>query len=258
MRTVPRGAAALCVLLTLICADQSQARVVLVPPGLRVATIPDSIRLTYLCGNRFQVRSYHRTVADVTWDVSEHPSDAGQLRLPARTAEHPYTETFFSTHVRGTTRLFRNGRLIQATLNGGTPCPVDPFPDTLPALPQAVLDSLPRLRIGYYPDSNVILSQVLIVTFEDSVTTFGKQAVRDSILHGSLLGAYTVGGPSLPNYVFRAPHATTFDSLYALLQRAKASPRVFTVEFFVLNPREFPSSAQGYPVSRKPATAQRR
>lgn len=258
MRTVPRGAAALCVLLSGICADRSQAKVVVLPPGLRVAMTPDSIRLTYLCGNRFQVRSYHRTVADVTWDVSEHPSDAGQLRLPARTAEHPYTETVFSTHVRGTTRLFRNGRLIQATLNGGTPCPVDPFPDTLPALPQAVLDSLPRLRIGYYPDSNVILSQVLIVTFEDSVTTLGKQAVRDSILHGSLLGAYTVGGPYLPNYVFRAPHATTFDSLYALLQRAKASPRVFTVEFFVLNPREFPSAAQGYPISRKPTTAQRR
>ncbi|MBA4073299.1 MAG: hypothetical protein C0497_15970 [Gemmatimonas sp.] len=219
---------------------------------------PDSIRLTYLCGNRFRVRSYYRTVADVKWDLPEHPSDTGQLRLPSRTVGHPYSETVFSTRVTGTTRLFHNGRLIQTTLNGGTPCPADPFPDTLPPLPQAVLDSLPRLRVGYYPDSNVILSQVLIVTFEDSVTTLGKQAVRDSIFRGSLLGAYTVGGPYHPYYVFRAPYATTFDSLDALLKRVEASPRVFTVEFFVLNPREFPGSVQGYPVSRKPTMARRR
>jgi hypothetical protein len=257
MRAMLLSTITLCAVLGGGCAIRSQSEVPPLASQLEPVAALDSIRLTYRCGNRFRIRSYYQIVVDVKWDVYG-TTDSGHVLLPARTSSQPYSETVFNTQVKGTTRLFHGGQLIQSTANDDRVCPAEPFPDTLPRLPQSILDSLPRLLVGVYPDSNVVLSQVLIVTFEDSVTTVGKQAVRDSIVRGSLLGAYTVGGTYHPYYVFRAPYATTFDSLDTLLKRLKASPRVFTVEFFVLRPGETPSSrlhsesVERFPVTTTP------
>jgi hypothetical protein len=83
-----------------------------VPPAI-VAT---TIRLTYLCGNRFRVRNANADWADVRYDVYR-TDDAADLTVP------PFGEIVLTTARAGTTRLFYAGQLIQTKANGGAACP---------------------------------------------------------------------------------------------------------------------------------------
>jgi hypothetical protein len=82
-----------------------------VPPTI----VPSTIRLTYLCGNRFRVRNPNADWADVRYDVYR-TDDGGDLTVP------PNGEIVFTTERTGTTRLFYAGRLVQTKANGGATC----------------------------------------------------------------------------------------------------------------------------------------
>ncbi len=84
---------------------------------------PDSdkqITLAYMCGNRFRLRNPGKDSVHVKWDVDD-TKDRGRLWLPPAGAS-PYSETFFTTKVKGTVRVFRHGSLIQTKANGGVSC----------------------------------------------------------------------------------------------------------------------------------------
>jgi len=89
-------------------------------PSLSQGTLPNSITLTYICGNSFRVRNTNATVVTVTWDVYK-TSETGSLTLLPKPASGPYSETYFTTVNKGTVRLFLDGTLIQTKANGNKP-----------------------------------------------------------------------------------------------------------------------------------------
>lgn len=117
LRSIAADAAAPAELRSLAsCAAESFASVVDSPAA------SSSIRLTYLCGNRFRVRNTGDEWGDLTYDVYR-TDDRGDLTVG------PRSEVVFTTEVSGTTRLFVNpnhdqplGQLVQTKANGGTAC----------------------------------------------------------------------------------------------------------------------------------------
>jgi hypothetical protein len=79
------------------------------------------IKLTYMCGNRFRVRNSSEAAVTLTWDVYG-TTDRGGLSVGPKTTQGPYRDTFFTTGVKGTTRLFWRGQLIQTKANGNKSC----------------------------------------------------------------------------------------------------------------------------------------
>jgi hypothetical protein len=89
---------------------------------LDVVTLDSARRvtLTYMCGNRFRLRNPLGDSIYVKWDVYS-TSDSARMWLPGARA-NSYTETFFTTRLKGTTRVFWNGSLIQTKANGNSSC----------------------------------------------------------------------------------------------------------------------------------------
>jgi hypothetical protein len=84
---------------------------------------PGAIVLTYVCGNTFALRNYYPGEVTVFWNVFL-TGNKGTLALPARPAGGEYSETSFTTGVRGTVLVFLNGILIQTKANGRSACPI--------------------------------------------------------------------------------------------------------------------------------------
>lgn len=110
------------VLFTSACRDAIAPRtdnVGRVAPLASLVTLSSAktVTLTYICGNRFRVRNPLSNTVLVHWDV-HHTSDSGTLTLAPRPSNGLYSETFFTTHATGTTRLFFEGTLIQTAKNG--------------------------------------------------------------------------------------------------------------------------------------------
>jgi hypothetical protein len=89
-------------------------------PSLSQAALPNSITLTYICGNSFRVRNTNPEAITVTWDVYQQ-GETGTLVLPPKPASAPYSETYFTTVKKGTVRLFLDGVLKQTKANGNKP-----------------------------------------------------------------------------------------------------------------------------------------
>ncbi|MBX9928916.1 MAG: S8 family serine peptidase [Gemmatimonadaceae bacterium] len=209
------------------CTDRPLSEVLGFAPATRELVAPDSIKLTYLCGNRFRVRSWNDVVANVKWDVYK-TSDSGRLDLPARTAGQPYSETVFETRVKGTTRLFFGAALIQTKANGGTVCAPQPFPDSVPAVSEDLIRSLPGIALNTdEPSGAQIVAELVVVVFKPSASTLMKAFVRDSVLRGELLGARigdaTVG---FVEHVFRVRGASTDSAVTRLVDAAMRHPAV--------------------------------
>lgn len=118
---------ALCGVLGGGCTDRPMPPMPPLAQRLPWAMAPDSIRIEYVCGNGFRVLNYDNVFADVTWDVAETADSGGRAQLPPRFAGQPYSVVNITTRLKGTMRLFSNGRLIQTMANGGSACPPNPF-----------------------------------------------------------------------------------------------------------------------------------
>lgn len=81
----------------------------------------NSIRLTYLCGNRFRLRNYNNIELEVRYDVYS-TSEARSLFPKARSTPPGYSELVFTTKNRGTVRVFYNQQLVQTKANGNKAC----------------------------------------------------------------------------------------------------------------------------------------
>jgi len=82
---------------------------------------PRRIRLTYLCGNRFRIRSSNAMSTTVTYDVYGTTERGWQTAVGA--GGSPYTDMEIETVNRGTVRLFLDGKQIDMKANGnGPPC----------------------------------------------------------------------------------------------------------------------------------------
>jgi hypothetical protein len=104
-----------------VTAPRDPETVRLSPQALVTRDSAAKVTLTYICGNKFRVRNPLGDSLLVHWDVYS-TTDSGSIVLPAKQAGGSYSESFFTTRIRGTTRLFWQGNLIATKANGGAQC----------------------------------------------------------------------------------------------------------------------------------------
>ena len=159
----------------------------------RTKTQIDSIRLTYMCGNRFRVRNPNDTEVTVIWDVYEK-SEKGTLVLPPRLEGVEYSETLFETQNKGTVRLFLDGKVIETKANGGTVCESSVVPPEAPdTLPAWVMSRDSTVAFFGVPEYRVVRN-VVRVKFKAGTPQADRQAAIDAI-NGEVIG----GRPAPPN-----------------------------------------------------------
>lgn len=76
---------------------------------------PQKIRLTYVCGRKFQIRNDNPDGAWLNYEV-EHSSEEGELEVPSGALD-------FVADEPGTLRLFYEGQLVATEPNRGSTCP---------------------------------------------------------------------------------------------------------------------------------------
>ena len=193
-------------------------------PSMSQAAQPNSITLTYICGNSFRVRNTNPTVMTVMWDVYK-TTEQGTLTLVAKPASAPYSETYFTTVNKGTVRLFLDGVLIQTKANGNKP--VCQLPAVRPPIPNNVSppdDSLYLLTGPSAPTVEVyrrLGSVIFLPTASDSlVSAFFSQ-----------FGATVVGGVQETRmyYIQWPDPGPSEEALKSLLIQMRAFPGVQVV-----------------------------
>jgi hypothetical protein len=190
-------------------------------PSLSQAALPNSITLTYICGNSFRVRNTNPTVMTVTWDVYQK-GETGSLTLPAKPSTGPYSETYFTTVNKGTVRLFLDGVLIQTKANGNKPpCQL---PVVRPPIPNNVDPPDDSLYVLLNPSNpeNQIYRRLGQVSFLPSATDSMVVAFFNEF------GATVVGGLSgLQAYFIQFPDpGPSLQALDSVLTRMRAFPGV--------------------------------
>jgi len=193
-------------------------------PSLAQAVLPNSITLTYICGNSFRVRNTNTTVMMVTWDVYK-TTEKGTLTLAAKPTAAPYSETYFTTVNKGTVRLFLDGVLIQTKANGNKP--VCQLPAVRPAIPSDT----------WYPDDSAyvvsdpsnpeiqVYRRLAAVAFVSSATDAEVAAFF------ARFGATVVGGlaASETYYVQFADPGPSWEALDSLMTLMESQPGVEVV-----------------------------
>ena len=190
-------------------------------PSLSQAALPNSITLTYICGNSFRVRNTNGAAVTVTWDVYQK-GETGTLVLPPKPASAPYSETYFTTVNKGTVRLFLDGALIQTKANGNKPACQLPVDTTKPAIPSYGYPVDSAYVTPMDLDSAVYYRRLLSVSFLSTATgtTINQFLTKYS--------AVIVGGrPAASAYVIQIPDpGASLDSLSAVRERMQAEPDV--------------------------------
>ena len=193
-------------------------------PSLSQAALPNSITLTYICGNSFRVRNTNGAAVTVTWDVYQK-GETGTLVLPPKPASAPYSETYFTTVNKGTVRLFLDGALIQTKANGNKPVCQLPVDTTKPAIPTTGSFDFPRdttVVVAVPGDTiTVYYRNIFKIRFEDSTS---GTTIRAYLLanQGEIIG----GAPNTGAYIVRVPDPgpsyQAFDSLRSKLNSTPA------------------------------------
>jgi hypothetical protein len=81
----------------------------------------DSVRIHYVCANRFRIRSHNDSALAVQWAVL-NTADTGTVLLPPRAGTALYSETHLDVPDSGTVRLFVAGVRIASAGNRGRAC----------------------------------------------------------------------------------------------------------------------------------------
>jgi hypothetical protein len=117
--------------------------------ALSVVQQQTGLRLTYLCGNRFRIRTTRQDTVRVRWDVYR-TADTGSVLVPGVEVPATQRDVVFETRVRGTTRIFLGAQLVDTKANGGLNC----------------------VGIGLVPQHHVIAPAETLLTVSDSTGAF--------------------------------------------------------------------------------------
>lgn len=206
-------------------------------PSMSQAALPNSITLTYICGNSFRVRNTNPEAITVTWDVYQQ-GETGTLVLPPKPASAPYSETYFTTVKKGTVRLFLDGVLKQTKANGNKPvC-------ELPA------QSWPKLGAGFphFDTTKVVttangqlqlFSTDIKLRFQSGTSDAAKSAffARNSML--------VVGEVSDGAFFVRIPDpGTTEADLYSAIDQILADPIILHASPIARGPVDLTTNAR--------------
>jgi subtilisin family serine protease len=178
-----------------------------------------SLRLTYMCGNRFRVRTTRTDTVRVRWDVYQK-NDTGSVLVPGIESPAVQRDVFFETSVKGTTRIFLGTQLMDTKANGNTVCSTS-IPVGL-AYPNdsafVVVDSSLATPVVYF--RRIATVQLLETLSDTEVSAFLSQ-YQAQVLSGL---------PSERVYVVQLPDLGP--SLAAMWQRIdaiQADPRIMII-----------------------------
>jgi hypothetical protein len=91
------------------------------PDTLAHGVVKSGIRLTYLCANRFRIRSMRRDTVRVRWSV-DNSSDTGSVLIPDMGRSGRPRDGSFETTATGITRVFVGELLADSVAHGSAPC----------------------------------------------------------------------------------------------------------------------------------------
>jgi galactose oxidase len=80
------------------------------------------IRFSYVCGNRFVVRSTYSVPISVAWRVIGTTEDGSATLAAAPTDDPAFSEELIDTRTRGSVELSFEGRKLRTRANGNIPC----------------------------------------------------------------------------------------------------------------------------------------
>jgi hypothetical protein len=105
--------------------DRSVVPPVPPPPSARPDVVPiadpDSVRIHYVCENRFRIRNFNDLEIGVQWTVVG-TTDSGTVSLRPRQTGSPFSEVFLDVPDSGTVRLFVGSVRIASAQNHGGAC----------------------------------------------------------------------------------------------------------------------------------------
>jgi hypothetical protein len=81
-----------------------------------------SVRLSYVCGNRFIVRNAHSVLISVTWRVIGTDEEGSETVTAAPPADPGFSEAQIETKQRGPLELSLDGQRVATRSNDGIPC----------------------------------------------------------------------------------------------------------------------------------------
>ncbi len=81
----------------------------------------DSVRMRYVCADRFRIRNHGDSAVSARWLVVG-TSDSGTVLVPGRPAGAKYSEVFLDVPDAGTVRLFVGGVRVASARNRGREC----------------------------------------------------------------------------------------------------------------------------------------
>ena len=209
-------ALALCALIA--CQDGNR----LVDPAgeqVSISAAQAGLQLTYMCGNRFRVRTTRTDTVRVRWDVYQK-NDTGSVLVPGILSPAVQRDVFFETSAKGTTRIFLGTQLVNTKANGNTVC-TPSFPVGL-SYPNdsafIVVDSSSRPPVVYF-------RRIAIVSFVETLTGGELNSFLAQYQAQVLSG---LAGERV--YVIQLPDlGPSFSAMLQRIDTIQADPRVFVV-----------------------------
>ena len=185
-----------------------------------VSAAQAGVRLTYMCGNRFRIRSTRTDTVRVRWDVYQK-NDTGSVLVPGIESPAVQRDVFFETRAKGTTRIFLGTQLVDTKANGNTICS-------------------PSIRggLGYPNDSAfVVVDSSLptpVVYFRRIATVELVETLTDADVN-AFLAQYQAqvlsGLPSERVYVIQLPDlGPSVTAMWQRIDTIQADPRVIIID----------------------------
>jgi subtilisin family serine protease len=195
--------------------------------AVSVSAAQAGLRLTYMCGTRFRIRTTRSDTVRVRWDVYRQ-NDTGSVLVPGVQSPATQRDVFFETTARGTTRIFLGTQRIDTKANGGSVCNT-PISDHL-GYPNdsayKVIDSTGGVRVTYF-------RRIATVVLQESLTD-----VQVSAFLAQYEAQILSGLPVTRVYIIQLPDlGPSASAMWQRVNTMLADPRVVTIE---------PASTTGY------------
>lgn len=186
---------------------------------ISLAAAQAGLQLTYMCGNRFRVRTTRTDTVRVRWDVYQK-NDTGSVLVPGIQGPAVQRDVLFETRVKGTTRLFLGTQLVDTKANGNTVCS--------PSIPAGlgypndsafvVVDSSLTTPVVYYRRIAIV---TLVETLTDAEVTAFLAQYQAQVLSGL---------PVQRVYVIQLPDlGPSVSAMWQRIDAIQTDPNVFVI-----------------------------
>ena len=184
-----------------------------------LSSAQSGLKLTYMCGKRFRIRSSRTDTVRVRWDVYQK-NDTGSVVVAGIVSPSTQSDVFFEATAVGTTRIFLGSMLVDTKANGNTVCSTS-IPQGL-GYPNdssyVVVDSSTTPRVVYF---RRIATVTLVKTMTDADVGAFMTQHQARILSGL---------PARRVYVIQLPDlGPSASAMWQRIDSILGDPRVITI-----------------------------